>query len=89
MYYNCELKIVSDDRSGLLIDVTKIITDSKVPLRGVEAKTLNGKAVFIMTVEISNKEQLEKLVNNLKKVQSVEEVIRISNTKSARIKCKN
>ena len=78
MYYNCELKIVSDDRSGLLIDVTKIITDSKVPLRGVEAKTLNGKAVFIMTVEISNKEQLEKLVNNLKKVQSVEDVIRIS-----------
>ncbi|MCQ2978525.1 MAG: TGS domain-containing protein, partial [Clostridia bacterium] len=78
MYYNCELKVVSDDRSGLLIDVTKIVTDSKVPIRGLEAKTINDKAVFFMTVEISNKEQLEKLVNNIKKVQSVLEVIRIS-----------
>ena len=78
MYYNCELKIICEDRSGLLIDVTKLITDSKVPLRGVEAKTVNSKAIFMMTLEISNKEQLEKLVNNIKKVQSVEEVIRIS-----------
>ncbi len=73
MYYNCELKIISEDRSGLLIDVTKLITDSKVPLRGVEAKTVNSKAIFMMTLEISNKEQLEKLGNNNKKAQSVEE----------------
>ncbi|MCQ2911542.1 MAG: bifunctional (p)ppGpp synthetase/guanosine-3',5'-bis(diphosphate) 3'-pyrophosphohydrolase [Clostridia bacterium] len=78
MYYNCELKIISEDRSGLLIDVTKLITDSKVPLKGVEAKTVDSKAIFMMTVEISNKDQLEKLVNNLKKIPSVEEVIRIS-----------
>ena len=47
-------------------------------LKGVEAKTVDSKAIFMMTVEISNKDQLEKLVNNLKKIPSVEEVIRIS-----------
>ena len=58
--------------------MTKIITDSKIPMKQLEAKTVGSKAVFFMTVEINNKEQLERLVINLKKIQNVEEVIRIS-----------
>lgn len=78
MYYNCEIKIVAEDRNGLLIDISKIIADSKVPLKGIEARTINKNAVFMLTVELSNKEQLEKLFANIRKIQGILEVIRIS-----------
>ena len=59
-------------------DKNKVIADSKVPLKGIEARMVNKNAVFMLTVELSNREQLEKLFTNIRKIQGVLEVIRIS-----------
>lgn len=77
-FYNAEIKVIAGDRPSLLADLSKVIADSKVPLKGIEAKAVGAKATFILTVEISNREQLGKLVANIRKVNSVEDIVRIS-----------
>jgi len=78
IYYNCEIKVIADDRPSLLFDISKTIADSKVSLKGIDAKAVNKKAIFQLVLEIADKEQLSRLVINLKKISGVENIIRIS-----------
>ena len=75
--YNVELEIFATDRNGLLKDIIKQIENSKVKLMGVTSKANKEKiAITELTVEIKNKEELNKLRAALSKVESVYEVKR-------------
>ena len=75
--YLSNLKIVANDRSGMLLDITNIIADSKCPLKGMNARTTrDGLAIVEITLEITNVDQLEKIINKLSAVSGVIDVSR-------------
>lgn len=76
-FYLAHLKVVGSDRSGLLIDVANAISDVKVSLKTLNARTTkDNMAVIEASIEIKNTTQLETLMNKLKNIKDVFEVNR-------------
>ncbi|MDI6603545.1 MAG: bifunctional (p)ppGpp synthetase/guanosine-3',5'-bis(diphosphate) 3'-pyrophosphohydrolase [Thermoanaerobacteraceae bacterium] len=77
--YQADIQIVANDRYGLLTDVTSILSDIKISVKAINARTTKDNLAFInLTIEITSKEQLEKIMNKLKALQGVTDVYRIS-----------
>lgn len=75
--YKAEITILANDRSSLLMELTNAIAESKIPLKGINARTTKDQIVVMnLTLEITNTEQLEKIIKRIKKVDSVFEVTR-------------
>ncbi|MCX7842670.1 MAG: bifunctional (p)ppGpp synthetase/guanosine-3',5'-bis(diphosphate) 3'-pyrophosphohydrolase [Clostridia bacterium] len=75
--YKADVTILANDRNALLMDITNVIAESKIPLKAINARTTKDQIVIMnITLEITNTEQLEKLMKKLKKVDSVFEVTR-------------
>ncbi len=76
-HYNCDLQIEGPNRDGMLGDVTNVIGDVKVPLIAVNARATKEKMALInITVEISDKSQLDMLIKKLYRIPGVFEVHR-------------
>lgn len=79
MAYQTDIQIMAIDRYGLLTDVTSILADIKISVRAVNARTTRDNiAIINLTLEITSKEQLEKIMNKLKALDGVTDVYRIS-----------
>ncbi len=77
--YQTEIQIVSPDRKGLLSEVTNIISDSKLLVNAVNAKTTKEKlAIINLTIEISNTDQLLKVINKFKNMPGIIDVKRVT-----------
>lgn len=75
--YLSNLKIVANDRNGMLIDIANIIGEDKIPVKGMNARTTrDGLAIVEVTLEITNVDQLEKIINKLGSVSGVIDVSR-------------
>ncbi len=75
--YKADLTIMANDRTSLLLDVTNSIAEAKIPIKAINARTTREQITVInMTLEITNTEQLDKIIKKLKKVDSVFEVTR-------------
>ena len=75
--YLSNLKIVANDRSGMLVDITNVIADSKCPLKGMNARTTrDGLGIIEISLEITNVDQLEKIINKLSAISGVIDVSR-------------
>ncbi len=76
--YNCDIQIDAPNRDGLLGDITNVIGEVKLPLAAVNARTTkDNMAVINITVEISDKPQLDMLVKKLYRVPGIFEIRRI------------
>lgn len=73
----------TDDRPGLLHQLTTVLSDEKSNVRSLEAKTdENGTgdgALVEMTVDVRDKKQLEKLCSAMRRISGVRDVERIAN----------
>ncbi|MGB9679363.1 MAG: RelA/SpoT family protein [Thermoanaerobacteraceae bacterium] len=77
--YQTDIQIMANDRFGLLTEVTSILADIKIAVKAVNARTTKDNiAVINLTLEITSKEQLEKIMNKLKALEGVVDVYRIS-----------
>lgn len=75
--YKADITIMANDRNALLLDVTNSITELKIPIKALNARTTREQITVInLTLEITNTEQLEKISKKLKKLDSVFEVTR-------------
>ncbi len=75
--YLSNLKIVANDRNGMLLDIANIIGEAKIPLKGMNARTTrDGLAIVEITLEITNVDQLERIINKLSAVSGVIDVSR-------------
>ncbi len=75
--YSVEIQVLSNDRSGLLLDILKEIGTTKANIIGVNTKTTKEQiAIMDITLEIENLEELNKVIKLLRKVDSVYEVER-------------
>ncbi|NLI58579.1 MAG: bifunctional (p)ppGpp synthetase/guanosine-3',5'-bis(diphosphate) 3'-pyrophosphohydrolase [Clostridium sp.] len=75
--YNANITIMANDRTALLMDITNAIAELKIPLKAINARTTREQiAIMNLTLEITNTEQLEKIIKKIRKVESVFEVTR-------------
>lgn len=75
--YNAGITVMANDRTALLMDISNVIGESKIPLKAINARTTKEQiAIMGLTLEITNTEQLEKIIKKLRKVESVFEVTR-------------
>ncbi|MBS3994390.1 MAG: bifunctional (p)ppGpp synthetase/guanosine-3',5'-bis(diphosphate) 3'-pyrophosphohydrolase, partial [Alkaliphilus sp.] len=77
--YQTEIQIIASDRKGLLSEITNLLSETKLTVTAVNARTNKEKiAVINLTVEITNIEQLDKLINKIKTMQGVIDVYRVT-----------
>ncbi len=76
--YQVDIELEAWDRSGLLSDVMGVINEAKVPTRACKAWTRKDIAYVRVSVEISNKRQLEELLKRLRRLRDVIQVSRMS-----------
>ena len=75
--YNVTIEALANDRKGLLVDILNSIKETKANLMGVSTKTTKERiAIMDINIEVENIEELNKVIRNVKKVDSVYEVRR-------------
>ena len=75
--YTVEIEIFANDRNGLLGDIVQKLNDSKVRLISVNAKATKERiAITEVTLEVDSVESLNKVIRELRKIDSVYEVSR-------------
>ena len=78
--YMAEIQVKSEDRPGLLSDVMNIITESKLSLNALSAKSAKGNLAYInIKVKIDTIEQLKELMRKIRKLTGVIDVYRMNN----------
>jgi GTP pyrophosphokinase len=75
-----KLTIRTDDRPGMLNQVTNVLFAEQSNIRNLEARSNDGKtdgAVVEFTAEIRDKKQLERIVSSLRRISGVRDVERV------------
>jgi len=79
--YPVKLKIIGDDRKGLLSDISSTMASNKVNIIGAQAMTNQDKtASGIYEVEVGNMSKLQKVIKSIQKIKGVKSVERIRGT---------
>jgi GTP pyrophosphokinase len=75
--YNADLEVRATDRKGLLAEITTIIDESKVNINSFHSRTTKDKmAIINFILEITDIEQLNKLIRKFRKIEGVMDVYR-------------
>ena len=75
--YKADITVMANDRTALLMEITNVIGESRIPLKAINARTTREQIALInLTLEITDTDQLDKIIKKLKKVDSVFEVTR-------------
>lgn len=76
--YLVHLQIESEDRNYLLSDLVTVLQQNAIGIKGISSNVNNDSLTATTKIDITvrNGQMLEKLIANLKKVHSVNEVIR-------------
>ena len=78
--FHVRLIVHTDDRAGMLNQLTQILFDEEVNIRSVEAHADEKQfdsAVVEMTVEVRDKKQLERVVSAMRRVSGVRDIERV------------
>ena len=71
------ITVYANDRSGLLAEVIQVLSNLKTKLIGLNSKaTKEHIATIEISIEVENIEELNKVLKELRKVDSVYEVTR-------------
>jgi GTP diphosphokinase / guanosine-3',5'-bis(diphosphate) 3'-diphosphatase len=72
--------IHTDDRPGMLNQLTSVLSGENTNIRSLEARTeIDDGGVVEMTVDVRDKKQLEKLVSAMRRISGVRDVERLFN----------
>ena len=75
--YLAEIKIYSQNRTGLLVDISKIFTERKIDVASMNVRTSKqGTATLAMSFEVGSKEELNSLIDKVRQVESVIDIVR-------------
>jgi len=75
--FTVSLIVRTQDRPGMLADITSIISESGSNIRTFASRPDNLRARVEVTLEIGNRKQLERIIANIKKVSGVFGVDRV------------
>ena len=75
--YMAEIQVYANNRTGLLVDLSKIFTERKIDMRTINSRTSKQeKATISISFEIASKEELSSLIAKIRQVESVLDVER-------------
>lgn len=73
-----KVKILSEDRPGLLSQITKSISDQGVNITGAQIRTVrDAKAIIFIEINVANLAQLQSTVHALQKIDGIISVERV------------
>ncbi len=75
--YTAEIKIFGNNRTGLLVDISRIFTERKIDVTSVNSRTSKqGTATIAMSFDVPSKEELNRLIEKIRQVESVIDIER-------------
>lgn len=75
--YLAEIKIFANDRSGLLVDISKALTEKNISILSMNTRTnKQGLATMQMSFEITDREELNRIVDKIRGIESVIDIER-------------
>ena len=75
--YMAEIKIFANNRTGLLVDITRIFTERKIDVSAVSSRTSKqGLATISMEFQVPGKATLNYLIDKIRQVESVIDIER-------------
>ena len=78
--YIAEIQVKSEDRSGLLADVMTILTETKLEISALNAKSAKNNLAYVnVKVKIDTIDQLKELMKKIRKLKGVLDVYRMNN----------
>lgn len=78
--YVAEIQVRAEDRIGILSDIMIVITEAKLPLNALNAKSSKGNiAITNIKVKIDSIEQLKELMRKIRRLRGVIDVYRMNN----------
>ncbi len=76
--YPVKLTVFCDDRSGMLKQLTAVISDDDANIRNIEARTADSQATIDMVIDIEDVKHLERIMTGLRKIPGIRDVQRLS-----------
>ncbi len=74
-----EIHIYGQNRTGLLVDITKVFTEHEIDIRSIHSKTSKqGVATIDLSFMTKNREEISEICDRLKQIESVIDVQRAS-----------
>ena len=75
--YHAEIKIFAHDRSGLLVDITRVFTEADINISGIHSKTSKqGIATIEVAFQTKGRDQITKIVEKIRQIESVMDIER-------------
>ena len=75
--YLVNINIYVKNRKGLIVDISKLLTENNIDIENLETrKTKDDNATIIVSFDINDKSELQTIVNKLKSIDGVVDVIR-------------
>ena len=75
-FFNVKLKVVGQDRKGLLKDMTESISKLNINMTSVDIKVKEAVATAIFIIQVNNLKQLDRVIRIMSKVKSIDFVER-------------
>jgi len=77
--FNVHLKVIGQDRKGLLKDMTETISKLNINITSVDIKVKDSVASARLIVQVSNIKQLDRVLKKISEVKSIDRISRIQN----------
>jgi GTP pyrophosphokinase len=75
--YYAEIRIYANNRSGVLLDISKIFSENKIDIQSLNSRTSKqGTATITVGFQVKGKEQLQYVITKISNVESVLDVTR-------------
>ncbi|MBE6008075.1 MAG: bifunctional (p)ppGpp synthetase/guanosine-3',5'-bis(diphosphate) 3'-pyrophosphohydrolase [Lachnospiraceae bacterium] len=77
--FTTEIRITASDRSGLIMDISRVMSEEGLTVKSFNGRSnKDGSAVFNIIIDITNKNQLEKVCSHFMNIKGVDEIERVS-----------
>ena len=77
MQNGSRINIYSDDRSGILFDITKILSEANISVNSINSRTSKqGKATITISFSIKSVDQLNAIIAKIRNVDSIIDIER-------------
>jgi guanosine-3',5'-bis(diphosphate) 3'-pyrophosphohydrolase len=73
------LRIRSEDRPGILAEITGAISDAAANIRHLESSSESLHALILVALDVADRKQLERILANIKKIPGIFEIKRVYN----------
>ncbi|MCH5344801.1 MAG: bifunctional (p)ppGpp synthetase/guanosine-3',5'-bis(diphosphate) 3'-pyrophosphohydrolase [Acetatifactor sp.] len=75
--YMAEITIFANDRNGLLVDISKALTEKNISILGMNTRVnKQGQATLQVNFEIGSRQELDRIIEKLRSIESVIDIER-------------